>query len=70
MFRKLEQENAKWDLTVNKARTEYMVVGEEYREDLKVGDYKIRNIALFKLLRISFITNGSAHKISSIKLDK
>ncbi|XP_030768112.1 uncharacterized protein LOC115891711 [Sitophilus oryzae] len=37
MFRKLHEEYSKWGLTINSKKTEYMVVGDDEREDLDVG---------------------------------
>ncbi|XP_030753978.1 uncharacterized protein LOC115880821 [Sitophilus oryzae] len=60
MFRKLHEEYSKWGLTINTKKTEYMVVGDDEREDLDVGIGIIKNVCTFKYLGVTFTTNGKS----------
>ena len=60
MFRKLHEEYSKWGLTINTKKTEYMVVGDDEREDLDVGIGTIKNVCTFKYLGVTFTTNEKA----------
>ncbi|XP_030751610.1 uncharacterized protein LOC115879104 [Sitophilus oryzae] len=59
-FRKLHEEYSKWGLTINTKKTEYMVVGDDEREDLDVGIGTIKNVCTFKYLGVTFTTNGKS----------
>ncbi|XP_030752386.1 uncharacterized protein LOC115879632 [Sitophilus oryzae] len=60
MFRKLHEQYSKWGLRINTKKTEYMVVGDDEREDLDVGIGTIKNVCTFKYLGVTFTTNGKS----------
>jgi len=62
MFRKLEEEYEKWGLTISHKKTEYMVAGENDRQDLDVGQHKLKNCATFKYLGVTLSNTGKSNE--------
>ena len=60
MLRKLFEEYDKWGLTVNTKKTEYMIVGNEEKQNLDADNCEIKHCSSFKYLGVTLSTNGKS----------
>lgn len=70
MFRKLEAEYKKYSLVINFKKTEYMVVAEDIKSDLDVGNKRIKNCASLKYLGVTFSDTGKSDADLSNKIGR